>query len=323
MRALVTGAAGFIGAHVAAALARDGAAVRGFDLGAPPAGLEVEEWVTGDVTDAGALARAADGCDAVFHLAALYSYFRRDAEAMMRVNVEGTRSALAAAGERRLVLTSSAATCGPVPGRPADERDSPPDWELKVAYKRSKLESERLALGGRRGRPRRGGGQPDHPRRPGRPAPHPHRQDDPRRGGRPRARPTCEPRRSTWSRSRTWPAATRSPTSAAAAGRALPARRRGPAAARACSPRWPGWPGGARPRRAVPFRPLLAAAWAGRPRAGAVRARAEAARARRGAAGPPTGELLERQGARRAGLQLRAPRRQALREAVEDLVSRP
>ncbi len=44
------------------------------------------------------------------------------------------------------MLTSSAATCGPVPGRPADERDSPPDWELKVAYKRSKLESERLAL---------------------------------------------------------------------------------------------------------------------------------------------------------------------------------
>ncbi len=146
MRALVTGAGGFIGAHVAAALGRDGAAVRGFDLGAPPAGLEVEEWVTGDVTDVAALARAADGCDAIFHLAALYSYFRRDAEAMMRVNVEGTRSALAAAGERRLVLTSSAATCGPVPGRPADERDSPPDWELKVAYKRSKLESERLAL---------------------------------------------------------------------------------------------------------------------------------------------------------------------------------
>lgn len=146
MRALVTGAGGFIGAHVAAALTGDGASVRGFDLGAPPAGLAVEEWVTGDVTDAASLARAAEGCDAIFHLAALYSYYRRDAEAMMRVNVEGTRNALAAAGDRRLVLTSSAATCGPVAGRPADERDSPPAWELKVAYKRSKLESERLAL---------------------------------------------------------------------------------------------------------------------------------------------------------------------------------
>jgi dihydroflavonol-4-reductase len=146
VRALVTGAAGFIGAHVVAALARGGAEVRGFDLGQPPAGLPVADWASGDVLDAAALARAADGCDAVFHLAALYSYYRRDAAAMMRVNVEGTRNALAAAGERRLVMTSSAATCGPAPGRPADERDRPPAWELKVAYKRSKLESERLAL---------------------------------------------------------------------------------------------------------------------------------------------------------------------------------
>ncbi|MGZ4202720.1 MAG: NAD-dependent epimerase/dehydratase family protein [Thermoleophilaceae bacterium] len=146
MRALVTGAAGFIGAHVVAALARGGAEVRGFDLGEPPAGLPVADWVSGDVLDAAALARAADGCDAVFHLAALYSYYRRDGAAMMQVNVEGTRNALAAAGERRLVMTSSAATCGPAPGRPADERDRPPAWELKVAYKRSKLESERLAL---------------------------------------------------------------------------------------------------------------------------------------------------------------------------------
>src|SRR5204863_866316 len=104
------------------------------------------DWVHGDVLDPDALRRAVDGCDAVFHLAALYSYYRRDAEPMMRVNLEGTRNVLAAAGERRVVHTSSAATCGPVPGRPADERDEPPAWELKVAYKRSKIESEKLAL---------------------------------------------------------------------------------------------------------------------------------------------------------------------------------
>jgi dihydroflavonol-4-reductase len=142
VRALVTGASGFIGAHVVAALTEAGVAVRGFDQGEPRA----PEWVHGDILDPDALRGAVDGCDAVFHLAAVYSYYRRDAERMMRVNVEGTRNVLAAARDRRVVHTSSAATCGPVPGRPADERDSPPAWELKVAYKRSKLESEKLAL---------------------------------------------------------------------------------------------------------------------------------------------------------------------------------
>jgi dihydroflavonol-4-reductase len=144
VRALVTGAAGFIGAHVARALRADGWSVRAFDREEPPYG--VDDWSRGDVLDTTGLDLAVEGCDAVFHLAAIYSYYRRDAERMMQVNVEGTRNVLAAAGGRRVVHTSSAATCGPVPGRPADERDQPPDWELRVAYKRSKIESEKLAL---------------------------------------------------------------------------------------------------------------------------------------------------------------------------------
>jgi dihydroflavonol-4-reductase len=146
VKALVTGAAGFIGAHVSAALAEGGAEVRAFDSHEPPSHARVDEWAEGDVLDPDALRRAADGCDAIFHLAAVYSYYRRDAERMLHVNVEGTRNVLAAAGERRVVHTSSAATCGPVRGRPATEADSPPTWELKVAYKRSKIESEMLAL---------------------------------------------------------------------------------------------------------------------------------------------------------------------------------
>jgi dihydroflavonol-4-reductase len=146
VRALVTGASGFIGAHVAAALAGGGASVRAFDSREPPPHARVDEWAEGDVLDPAALRRAVDGCDAVFHLAAVYSYYRRDAQRMLHVNVEGTRNVLSAAGERRVVHTSSAATCGPAPGRPATEHDTPPAWELKVAYKRSKLESERLAL---------------------------------------------------------------------------------------------------------------------------------------------------------------------------------
>jgi dihydroflavonol-4-reductase len=146
VNALVTGAAGFIGAHVAAALAEQGADVRGYDANEPPPHARVKDWAKGDLLDAGALRTAVDGCDAVFHLAAVYSYYRRDARRMLHVNVEGTRNVLAAAGKRRVVHTSSAATCGPTPGRPASEGDSPPSWELKIAYKRSKLESEKLAI---------------------------------------------------------------------------------------------------------------------------------------------------------------------------------
>jgi dihydroflavonol-4-reductase len=147
VRALVTGAAGFIGGHVVAALAEAGAEVRAFDRHAPA--HDGVEPVLGDVLDADAVRRAADGCDAIFHLAAVYSYARADARAMHAVNVEGTRVVLDAAarnGRRRVVHTSSCATCGPVRGRPATEADGPPPWELDVPYKRTKLDGERLAL---------------------------------------------------------------------------------------------------------------------------------------------------------------------------------
>jgi dihydroflavonol-4-reductase len=90
--------------------------------------------------------RALAGCDAVFHLAALYSYARRDTAAMERINVAGTRVLIEAAGARRIVHTSSCATCGPVAGRSATEADSPAAWELRVPYKRTKIAGERVAL---------------------------------------------------------------------------------------------------------------------------------------------------------------------------------
>ncbi len=146
MRALVTGAAGFIGAHVVAALVQSGADVRAFDRVEPidlPAGAE---FAQGDLLDREALRRALAGCDAVFHLAALYSYAAADTDAMERVNVEGTRIVIEEAGSRRIVHTASCATCGPVAGRAATEADTPAAWELRVPYKRTKLAGERLAL---------------------------------------------------------------------------------------------------------------------------------------------------------------------------------
>jgi dihydroflavonol-4-reductase len=65
------------------------------------------------------------------------------------VNVRGTRTVLDAAvrgKRRRVVHTSSCATCGPARGRNASELDLPPPGELEVPYKRTKLEAERLAL---------------------------------------------------------------------------------------------------------------------------------------------------------------------------------
>jgi dihydroflavonol-4-reductase len=146
---LLTGASGFIGAHVADELARLGAQVRAFCRSEPPPGARVADWVCGDVTDGPALAGAVRGCEALVHTAALYSYSRADAPAMDAVNVEGTRNVLEAAARGRIarvLVTSTSATCGPVAGRPATERDSPPRWELRVPYKRTKLAAERLAL---------------------------------------------------------------------------------------------------------------------------------------------------------------------------------
>jgi dihydroflavonol-4-reductase len=133
VRVYVTGASGFVGSHVARELREHGAEVR-------------DQFV--ELGEQDGLARVVDGCDAVFHVAALYS-FDAPATELERVNVEGTRNVIAACraqGVRRLLHTSSAATCGPVPGRPATEDDSPTTEELSVPYKRTKLAAEQLVL---------------------------------------------------------------------------------------------------------------------------------------------------------------------------------
>jgi dihydroflavonol-4-reductase len=133
VKTYVSGATGFVGSHVARELAARGADVRA---------------ERADLLDPDALRHAVRGCESVVHVAALYSY-DADAALVERVNVEGTRNLLeaaAGAGVRRILHCSTAGTCGPVRGRPATEEDAPPDWELSVPYKRTKLAAERLAL---------------------------------------------------------------------------------------------------------------------------------------------------------------------------------
>jgi dihydroflavonol-4-reductase len=121
MNILVTGATGFVGANLAAALVARGDVVRVLRRARSSLvaleGLAVEH-VVGDVTDSEAVARAVAGCDVVFHIAAVSAYWRSRREQIYRVNVEGTRVVMAAclrASVPRVVHTSSAAAVGIAP----------------------------------------------------------------------------------------------------------------------------------------------------------------------------------------------------------------
>jgi dihydroflavonol-4-reductase len=153
MKAFVTGATGFVGSHVARALAEHGADLR--LLVRPNSRTENiadlrAEIAQGDLRDPGSLKNAMMGCEFVFHVAADYRLWVRDPEEMYRANVEGTRSIIEAAqesGVRRVVYCSSVATMGfTADGRVADET-SPVRLEDMVGhYKRSKFNAEQLAL---------------------------------------------------------------------------------------------------------------------------------------------------------------------------------
>ena len=120
-RALVTGGAGFVGSALVRLLAERGYGVRVYDdlsLGSA-ANLDDTgaELVRGDVRDVDALARAARGCDVVFHLAAGTGVVPsiEDPFADFDLNARGTLAALAAAheaGARRFVFSSSNAPLG-------------------------------------------------------------------------------------------------------------------------------------------------------------------------------------------------------------------
>lgn len=138
---LVTGASGFIGRHLVAALVEAGEPVRALvrsDGGAKrvPAGAEV---VRGDVADGASLRAAAAGAATVYHLAGTY---RGDAEELHAAHVTGTANLLAALDDgARLVYVSSTSVYGWDQAWPADHATPPAPAS---AYGEAKLAAERL-----------------------------------------------------------------------------------------------------------------------------------------------------------------------------------
>ena len=147
--ALVTGASGFLGWHVARALLERGRPVRALVRpGSQVAALGVE-LVSGDLRDAPSLARAAAGCEVVFHVAADYRLWAKDPRDLYRSNVDGTRNVLTAArdaGIGRVVYTSTVGCIGIPPGGIGDETTPVTLGEMAGAYKRSKFLAEQVAL---------------------------------------------------------------------------------------------------------------------------------------------------------------------------------
>jgi dihydroflavonol-4-reductase len=152
--ALVTGASGFLGWHVARVLRERGFPVRALvRAGSRVDQLDVEP-VTGDLRDADSLRRAVAGCGLVFHVAADYRLWAKDPAELYQSNVDGTRNLLEAArqaGVERVVYTSTVGCIGVPQGGIGDE-DSPVSLqEMAGDYKRSKFLAEQVALDFARG----------------------------------------------------------------------------------------------------------------------------------------------------------------------------
>ena len=153
MKVLVTGANGFVGAHLCRRLVERGADVRALVReGSDHSGLKGQsvDIVHGDILDLPSLERATQDCEQVYHLAANVKFFTRNPEAMRSANTQGTRNVLAAArkaGVRRMIHTSTAAVLRRGTNSPsADETMLKDDHEAIGAYELSKLEADRVAM---------------------------------------------------------------------------------------------------------------------------------------------------------------------------------
>lgn len=153
MKVFLTGATGFVGHHVAKALAAQGADLR-FLIRKSSNLSNLEgipgETVVGDLLNPASYSPALTGCEAVLHVAADYRLWIRNPDAMYRANVDGTRDLLRAAretGVRRVVYTSSVATMHFRTDGVVINEDTPVSVDDMVGhYKRSKFLAEQQAI---------------------------------------------------------------------------------------------------------------------------------------------------------------------------------
>ena len=153
MKVFLTGATGFVGHHVAKALAAEGADLR--LLVRKTSSLKNLEGISGDtvigdLSEPASFAPALTGCDAVMHVAADYRLWIRDPDAMYRANVDGTRDLLRLARDAkvpRVVCTSSVATMHFFTDGIVSNEDTPVSIKDMVGhYKRSKFLAEQQAM---------------------------------------------------------------------------------------------------------------------------------------------------------------------------------
>lgn len=151
MSVLVTGGAGYIGGKLAQSLLARGEKVKVFDLAVDTATHLAEmgaELRQGDILDREAVGAALEGCDRLFHTAAVFEMWLPDKRTYYQVNVEGTGRVLETAlemGIDRVVHTSSAVTIGEARGQVGDEETAHRGYFLSE-YEKSKWLAEQVAL---------------------------------------------------------------------------------------------------------------------------------------------------------------------------------
>lgn len=149
MKALVTGATGFVGGNLVRALVAEGvpirALVRKTNSSQTLQGLPIEE-VLGDLEDKASLKAALLGCTVLFHVAALNTFWAKDPAQFYNVNIGGARNVLEAAAEagvERIVHTSTWAIIGrPIEDELATEGTRPSHEDLTGYYRQTKYLGE-------------------------------------------------------------------------------------------------------------------------------------------------------------------------------------
>lgn len=150
-RVCVTGGTGFLGFHLVRRLLDMGASVRIFAM-EPAAGHPLKdspdvECFWGDVRDPQAVKQAVSGCDIVFHTAGTVAVWGPALKQMHEIHVAGTQNVLRAAGQARVVHTSSlVAVGGTKHGTPLSEEADFPHAGLKIDYVHAKRDAEEVAL---------------------------------------------------------------------------------------------------------------------------------------------------------------------------------